>query len=156
MSQNPIEPIPIFTTDIIMKGSSVASDRVLLKHTLIRAHNFLKLIMFSQLQSNNVQKHPNQAKCHIEQQKYLSACTTQLLASMTIQITSMHGRKLNHVADSNWASDKYSLSTISPHLHILFSMVNMTPIRFPPRIILHKSSSIFWMFHISSIPAYLF
>ena len=48
---NPIEPRPIITTQNIMKGSTEASDRVILE--------------FAQLQSKNVHKHLNQAKCRI-------------------------------------------------------------------------------------------
>ena len=38
---NPIEPRPIFTTQNIMKGSTSASDRVLLKHTPIISQEVL-------------------------------------------------------------------------------------------------------------------
>ena len=40
---NPIEPRPIFTTQNITKGSTAASDKVLLEHNPIRSHevNFI-------------------------------------------------------------------------------------------------------------------
>ena len=38
---NPIEPRPIFTTQNIMKGSTSASDRVLLENYPIRSHEVI-------------------------------------------------------------------------------------------------------------------
>ena len=75
---------------------------------------------------------------------------------MKLQISSMHGFKRNHLVDSNGESAKYSLSIISPRFHILFAMANMTLFRFYPGIILHECNTIFWIFHMSNIPAYLF
>ena len=136
---NPIEPRPSFTTQNTMKGSKVARNRVLIENTPIRDHDiFFSLLLFTQLQSNNTHKHINQAKFRIEQWKYLSACITQFLLLMTLQITSMHGRERNHLLYFNGKSAKYSLSNILPHLHIIFSMANMTLFRSYPGIILHE------------------
>ena len=44
----------------------------------------------------------------------------------------------------------------SPCFRILFAMANMTLFRFYPGIILHECNTIFWIFHMSNIPAYLF
>ena len=68
----------------------------------------------------------------------------------------MHGSKHTHMIYSNGTTSKYSPSIISPHSHIFFSIANIRLFRFYPGTILHKSNAIFWIFYMSSIPAYLF